>query len=231
MKRQKKELPQEFKEQIDNLIKDLNPNACIKKCNVCVSNSIILALYNKYVQTSFGGAGINKGNIYTSGTMYSRFVKLFNNIYENSTDIRGVQIKITKVGKSWVSSYALSRTKNTDEEHHYYDYIINAIFDGETEECRIAREEYQKKKEAEKLAAQQRRQHIEEHIAYYKELNKNEVYVDLGCANGWGNKTHELVEQARQDNDCFYESENLGRCYNKYICHKYKFYYTVDSSD
>ena len=227
----KRDLPQEFKEIFDNLIKDLNPNACIKSCNVYVSNSIIQSLYNKYVQTSFGGVGIIKENIYTSGTMYSRFVKLFNNIYENSTDVTSVKIELVKKYKSYLSPSYIKRFATPENEHKYYDYIIRATFEGETEECRRSREEYNKKKEAEEKAARERRQRSIEHIAYYKELNKNEQYECLGCANGWGEDVPELVKIAEKDSDCFYECENLGRCYNKYICHKYKFYYTVDSSD
>lgn len=229
--RSKKDLPQEFKSQIDNLIKDLHPVASIISCNVYVSNSIIQALYNKYVQTSFGGIGVNKENIYTAGTMYSRFVKLFNNIYENSTDITGVKIELVKKCKSYLSSSYIKSQVTPENEHKYYDYVISVTFEGETEECRRIREEYNKKKEAEEKAARELRQRSIEHISYYKELNKNEQYECLGCANGWGDDVPELVKQAGKDSDCFYECENLGRCYNKYICHKYKFYYTVDSSD
>lgn len=229
--RRKKDLPQEFKCQIDNLIKDLHPSASIISCNVYVCDSIIKKLYNKYVQTFFGGVNVNKENIYTAGTMYSRFVKLFNYIYENSTDITGVKIELVKKYKSYLSPSYIKRFATPENEHKYYDYVISVKFDGQTEERRRSIEEYKKQKEAEEKAAQERRQRRIEHIAYYKELNKNEQYEFLGCANGWGNDVPELVKQADKDSDCFYECENLGRCYNKYICHKYKFYYTVDSSD
>jgi hypothetical protein len=226
----KKQLPEQFKMQIDNLIKDLNPRAVIKQCIVKVNSSILEDLNINWAQTYFGGNNITKDNIYTSGKMYEKFSKCFNTIYENSKDIRGVQFKLVKTYKSWVDQYVVKNYINSENEYRYYNYSVVAIFEGETEKYRKAQEEYKKKKEEEEKAARERRQRCIEHIAYYKELNKNKEYVDLGCANGWG-ETPEIVKIADKDDDCFYESENLGRCYNKYICHKYKFYYTVDSSD
>lgn len=225
-----KKLPEEFKKQVDTLIKDLHPNAYITTCMIKVHGSILNSL-NLDSKTSFGGKKITKNNIYTSGKMYEKFSKLFNIIYENSTDIRSVKIDLIKTPQSWVDRYYGRYNITPEKEHFYYNYIICATFEGETEEFRLAEEKYRKKRELAEQEARARHERSIKHIAYYKELNKNEHYEDLGCANGWGDDVPELVKQADKDNDCFYERENLGRCYNKYICHKYKFYYTVDSSD
>lgn len=56
-------------------------------------------------------------------------------------------------------------------------------------------------------------------------------YQNCGCANAWGDKTPEIVNTAHKDKDAKWTVINLGRCYNKYVCDKYKIYYTVDSSD
>ena len=65
--------------------------------------------------------------------------------------------------------------------------------------------------------------------AYWEMVERE--YKNCGCENGWGGKIPELVKTARKDKDAKWFVKNEGRCYNKYICDKYKIYYTVDSSD
>lgn len=65
--------------------------------------------------------------------------------------------------------------------------------------------------------------------AYWEMVERE--YKDCGCENGWGGKIPELVKIALKDKDAKWFVKNEGRCYNKYICDKYKIYYTVDSSD
>lgn len=68
----------------------------------------------------------------------------------------------------------------------------------------------------------------EEDRKYFDMVNRE--YQNCGCANGW-QETPEIVNTAHKDKDAQWVVVNLGRCYNKYICDKYKIYYTVDSSD
>lgn len=68
-----------------------------------------------------------------------------------------------------------------------------------------------------------------EHKAYWEMVNRE--YENCGSENAWGDKIPEIVNTARKDKDAQWFVVNLGRCYNKYICDKYKIYYTVDSSD
>ena len=56
-------------------------------------------------------------------------------------------------------------------------------------------------------------------------------YKSLGCMNGWS-KNPEIVEKCQGD-EARHDIEvvNIGRCYNKIICHTCKYVYSVDSSD
>lgn len=62
--------------------------------------------------------------------------------------------------------------------------------------------------------------------------NAYKTFKNLGGANGW-KETPEIVEIAAKDksDDNKEVCVQLGRCYYQYINFKYKFYYTVDSSD
>ena len=90
----------------------------------------------------------------------------------------------------------------------------------ETEEGRKIRKERYEKYQIE----MQRRKAEEER----KKLIS--TYTDLGCANGWSEAPAILITAVNDKTEHF-EQERLGREYYRYISHKYKFYYTVDSTD
>jgi len=54
-------------------------------------------------------------------------------------------------------------------------------------------------------------------------------YIDLGIMNGWA-EPPDLYKKCKEQNHKL-EVINKGRCWNKYICHKCKIYFEVDSSD
>lgn len=68
-----------------------------------------------------------------------------------------------------------------------------------------------------------------ENKAFWDKVNK---YENIGIANAW-EETPEILKKANDDKDAEWTSVSLNRfgTYNMYICHTYKFYYTVDSSD
>lgn len=239
-----------LKEQIENLIRDLNPASKFICNRIAAHGSVFDAIDNKtpkwrYSENSryetFEGRNITPRIYFTYGTSYKKFEKrvkqILNNLPEFVTD---VEVKLVKVpnwtwrASQWEKNRNIAR-KNTPEEYKSYNYIIEVNITGMSEQARIEIENYKREQEE---AARKRQEEFEKrqnHIEYYKELHKNEVYTDCGCANGWHwsgeDKTPEIVKIAGADEDCYYEREEIGRCYDKVICHKYKFYYTVDSSD
>lgn len=62
---------------------------------------------------------------------------------------------------------------------------------------------------------------------YWDKVNS---YENLGMANCW-KTSPEILNTIAEDPEAKWEEISLGRCYHKYICHKYKVYYTCDSSD
>ena len=57
-----------------------------------------------------------------------------------------------------------------------------------------------------------------------------DTYQDLGMANCWTSYP-EILTKIAEDPEAKWIQVTLGRCYYKYICKKYKVYYTCDSSD
>ena len=65
----------------------------------------------------------------------------------------------------------------------------------------------------------------------------NEGYQNLGIANGW-KETPEIIQKINKIRDSkplyfleYVETENIGRCWNRFINHTFKYIYEVDSSD
>lgn len=169
-------------------------------------------------------------NIFTKGVQFNKFAKLFNHLYDNCKYIDAVKISLIKQKKY---KYSVGNFLNTDKEYLHVNYVIVIDVDGITPEA-IKQEEEQKERERiEALEREEWHKKRNEHIVYYKNLNKDELYNDLGYANSWHTKDDEpdIVKTADNDSDHFYETADIGHCLTKYISHKYKFYFKVDSSD
>lgn len=119
-----------------------------------------------------------------------------------------------------------------------YDYDLNKhikmIFDlndipAKVQEILDAIEQRAKeeaiRKEEEKKREEQRKKNKE----FWDEVN---TYKNLGMANCWTNDNYpKILSEIDKDPEAEWIEVTLGRCYHKYICKKYKVYYTCDSSD
>lgn len=160
----------------------------------------------------FNGTGVTKENIYTRGQMYKNFIAKLVELLMTNEYITGLTFKCVAYRDGTYSIIAL--LDGMSQKSIEYQKVLD-------EETRIKRE-----------AMEQAAKRKADHIAKYKELHKFDEYEYLGYINGWGDDTPEIAKIAFADkDDCFYEDENIGRCLTRITCHKYKFYYDVDSSD
>ena len=215
-----------FYNEISKLIENISDKANIKSININVDMSILvyLDLHVFNTKRQFMGRGINRNNIFTQGTMLKRAKKLFDLI--NSCEyIEDYNIELRRIKKQKHLDYRYIKI-DPNKEHFYFDYAIVVNFIGMTPAGRKKIEDRQ----CEEARLIEKRKAMQDHINFYSELNKNKIYDCLGYANGWTVEP-QIVKTADSDVDCYYETEKIGRCLTKYICHKYKFYYIVDSSD
>lgn len=221
-------LPINLKTALDEILFSLNDKARITHVAVAVDDSIVKECNATSVDFSYYPK-LTPSTFYTYGATYKKVLKAIAAI-KDSKFITGSSVILRKTCKSGYKNIAKNYI-NTVREYMAYDYTIVFKFEGMTPEKvnYLAEKEAEKQRQA--AEAKARRDAYIKHINYYKELNKDAIYEFAGCANGWGDNMPELVKIADNDKDCFYESIEIGRCQTKYVCHKYKFYYTVDSSD
>lgn len=226
-------LADKFQQQLENELAKINPKSNIASLYINAHYSIWndVGLVNS--KHCFYPNGMTPENIFTRGEQFRNFAKAFNTLY-TCKYITDIEISIVKSWKSWISmSHRNSKYYNSDNEYRVFDYHVVVNIIGITVEAfereRLLAEE-RAKIEAERI---ERENKIKEHIAYYKDLNKNETYQCVGCANEWPTRDNEpeIVKIADDDKDHYYDHECIGRCLTKCISHKYKFYFTIDSSD
>ena len=221
-------LPDNLKAALDEILVSLNDKARINCVAVAVDDSIVKECNATSVDFRYYPK-LTPSTFYTYGATYKKVLKAIAAI-KDSKFITGSSVVLRKTCKSGYKNMA-KHYINTAREYLAYDYTIVFKFEGMTpdraEEIRL----YNEKKEQERIALEAFATRRRNHIEYWKELHKDDTYTFAGCANGWGDDTPEIVKIADADEDCFYESYSIGRCQTKYVCHKYKFYYTVDSSD
>lgn len=230
MKRTKtNEMPVNIKNQLDEVLAQIPAKGRITSVGVVIDESIA-KLFN--IGQRWFSPRLSKDNFYTYGATYNKITKIVNTIKNCeylSEPVVALRRKYTGSGNR-VAPH-VTATIGTDREHWYYEYSIRITFTGMTpervEEIRLYKEEQERKR----AEADAHRARVKAHLEYWENLHKDEVYEYLGCANGWGNDVPELVKIADADDDCFFTYRTTGRCQTEYICHKYKFYYSVDSSD
>lgn len=225
------ELSGDFHQQFLDIINGLNPN------------SHIVALWIRSHYSLWDDVGINYRdkkifypqqatpvNIFTKGVQFNKFAKLFNHLYDNCKYIDAVKISLIKQKKY---KYSTNYFLNTDKEYQHVNYIIVIDADGITPEALKKEEEQKEQLRLEQLQREEWHKKRIEHIAYYKDLNKDEIYDDLGYSNSWHTKDDEpdIVKTADADPDHYYDVTTEGHCLTRYTSHKYKFYFDIDSSD
>lgn len=226
-------LADKFQQQLENELAKINPKSNIVSLCINAHQSLwndVGLVNNKHY---FYPNGMTPKNVFTKGEQFRNFAKAFNSLY-TSKYIIDINLSIVKTWKSWINrAHRNSKWYNSDNEYKVFDYHIVININGKTleasEQERLLAEE-RTKIEAERI---ERENKIKEHIAYYKDLNKNETYQCVGYANGWLTKDDkpEIVKIADADKEHYYERECIEMFLTKYISHKYKFYFTVDSSD
>lgn len=228
------ELAGKFQQELIDLLATLNPKSTIESFAVRVHSSLISAVgLNSYGPFVFRPSNMTPENVFTKGTQFKNFAKIFNAVYDCEY-VTNVSLSIEKRWKPWISPlHRNSRWFGDEKEYLYMTYNIIAKIEGMTPEAQEAIER-RKREEAQKEQARlEREKKRNDHIEYYKNLNKNETYDYVGCANGWDTRDREpeIVKIADADPDHYYDSRTIGRCLTEYISHKYKFTFTVDSSD
>lgn len=224
----KKEMPENIKMMLDSVLAEIPAKANINYVSFSVDPSI-RRLYN-IGQTAFNPR-LTPENFYTYGATYKNLVKLVNTVIgcEHITDIKVTFNRKYKYG--YIIPAHVKANIGTSNERFSFDYSVCIKFIGMTPEREQELRELAEKKERERIAAEEYRKKVTDHISYWKELHKDEKYEFAGCANSWNDNIPEIVKIANNDPDCFYTEREVGRCVTEYICHKYKFYYTIDSSD
>lgn len=225
------ELSGDFHQQFLDIINGLNPNSQITMLQIRSHYSLWENVDIDYkTKKIFYPQHATPVNIFTKGVQFNKFAKLFNHLYDNCKYIDNVKISLIKQKKY---KYSTDYFLNTDKEYQHVNYIIVIDVDGITPEALKKEEEQKERERIEALEREEWNKKRNEHIAYYKNLNKGEIYNDLGYANSWRTKDDEpvIVKIAGNDFDHFYETTNIGHCLTKYISHKYKFYFKIDSSD
>ena len=223
-------MPENVKAQIAEVISTVPDNGVIRFVSVNADYSIWNLLNLASVQKSFSPQ-LTKNNFFTYGGTFAKVTKLVNTILPCEY-VTGPTVTVTRHYKygyrvpSHITQYI-----GTPKEPLYFTYNVAISFAGKTPEQIEKERQYAIEKERREKEAEELRQRRISHIKYWENLHKDEIYESVGCANGWGDDTPEIVKVADADSDCFYESYSVGRCMTKYVCHKYKFYYTVDSSD
>lgn len=221
-------LPDNLKTALDEILFSLNDKARINHVVIAVDDSIVKECNATTVDFSYYPK-LTPSTFYTYGATYKKVLKAIECI-KDSKFITSSSVVLRKTCKSGYRNIAKNYI-NTAREYLAYDYTIVFKFEGMTPEKVKYLAEIEAEKQRQAAEAKARRDAYIKHINYYKELNKDVVYEFVGCANGWGDDIPELVKIADNDKDCFYESIEIDRCLTKYVCHKYKFYYTADSSD
>ena len=233
MARKKKivELSGDLYQQFLDEIAKLNPLATIVSLNIKAHYSLWNEVNVSNPQRSFYPSRMTPDNMFSVGAQYNKFAKTFNHLYDNSRCITGVRLKINKHRKPGFVN--INHYIGTDKEWRYMNYSIIIEIDGITPEAKAVEQALQEKREREEQERIERDKCRAEHIEYYKTLNKDEVYVNLGYANGWMSKEDEpeIVKIADTDPDHYYETVSEDRCLTTYTSHKYKFYFNIDSSD
>lgn len=226
-------LVDKFQQQLENELAKLNSKSNIVSLCINAHPSIWNDVGLAKSRHCFCPNGMTPENIFIRGEQFRNFAKAFNTLY-TCKYITDIELSIVKSWKSWIGmSHRNSKCYNSDNEHRVFDYHVVVNIIGMTAEAF----EYEQKRRLEeaKIEAEyiEHKNKIREHIAYYKDLNKNETYQYVGCANGWQSKDDEpeIVKIADADMDHYYDYEDIGKCLTKCISHKYKFYFTVDSSD
>jgi hypothetical protein len=222
------EMPEIIKNQLDAVLSEIPAKATISAVWLSIDPSIA-KLYN-LGQIGFSPR-LTPENFYTYGATYKKITKAVNTIIDceylsEPTVTFRRRYRYGHKTPSYLQQYI-----GTDRERLFFEYSVTISFAGMTPERAEEIRLYNEKKEQERIAMEEYAARRRNHIEYWSELHKNETYEYAGCANGWGDDTPEIVKIADADKDCFYESCSIGRCLTKYVCHKYKFYYTVDSSD
>ena len=222
------EMPEIIKNQLDAVLSEIPAKATISAVWLSIDPSIA-KLYN-LGQIGFSPR-LTPENFYTYGATYKKISKAINTIFgcEYLSEPTVTYKRRYRHGyrtPSYVQQYI-----GTDRERLFFEYSVTISFAGKTPEQIEKERQYAIEKERREKEAEELRQRRISHIKYWENLHKDEIYESVGCANGWGDNTPEIVKIADADSDCFYESYSVGHCMTKYVCHKYKFYYTVDSSD
>lgn len=221
-------LPDNLKSALDEILFSLNDKARINYVAVSVDDSIIKECNAVSVDFRYYPK-LTPSTFYTYGATYKKVLKAIAAI-KDSKFITGSSVILRKTCKSGYKNIAKNYI-NTEREYLVYDYTIIFKFEGMTPEKAKYLADIEEDKRRQEVEYKAKREAYIKHINYYKELHKDDTYEYVGCANGWEDNIPEIVKIANNDKDCFYESINIGRCETKYVCHKYKFYYTVDSSD
>ena len=225
------ELSGDLYQQFIDETKKLNPGAHIVSLSIKAHSSLWEEVGMNAVRKTFYPTHMTPENMFTVGIQYNEFAKLFNHLYNNSKHITGVRLKITKHRKCGYVN--IDHYIGTDKEWRFMSYNVVIEVDGITPEAIAAEQALREKREREEQERIERNKRREEHIEYYKNLNKDEVYENLGYANGWMSREDEpeIVKIADADPEHFYECYDVGRCLHEYVSHKYKFTFMTDSSD
>ena len=221
-------LPDNLKSELDTILFSLHNKARINCVRVFVDDSIIKECECASVDFTFYPK-LTPDTFYTFGATYKKVLKAIQAI-KDSKYITGSSVILRKTPKPGYQRLTKSFI-NTPKEYMAVDYTITFKFDGMTPEKVKYLSDMEAEKQRQAAEAKARHEAYVKHINYYKELNKDADYQFVGCANGWEDNTPEIVNIANNDKDCFYEVIRIGHCLTEYRCHKYKFYYTVDSSD
>lgn len=230
MRRVNNVMPENVKAQIAEVISTVPDNGVIRSVSVKADYSIWNLLNLSSVQKSFSPQ-LTKNNFFTYGSTFSKVTKLVNAILPCEF-VTGPTVTISRHYKygyrvpSHINAYI-----GTPREAVFFTYSVAIIFSGKTPEKIKEENEYKAEQERKRRELEEYTRKRKESIEYWKELHKNETYECVGCANGWGDDSPEIVKTADNDAECYYEIYNIGHSLTKYVCHKYKFYYTVDSSD
>lgn len=230
MRRVNNVMPESIKNDINSAICALSDRATITAVTVRADYSIMTHLGINGMQQCFYPR-LTKHNFFTYGGTFAKVTKLVNLIRECEYVSSPVVKLVRKYKNGYVVPEYVKKMIGTDREYIYFDYSVIISFDGKTPEKIKQEAEYKAELERKQRELEEYARKRKESIEYWKELHKNETYEFAGCANGWGDNTPEIVKIADNDAESYYESYNIGHCLTKYVCHKYKFYYTVDSSD
>lgn len=230
MRRVNNVMPESIKNDIEFAICAMPEKTTITYVSVRADYSILSLLGINGTQLCFYPR-LTKDNFFTYGGTFAKVTKLVN-LINKCEYVSYPEIKLIRKYKNGyvVPTYA-KKMIGTNREYLYFDYSLIITFDGKTPEKMKQENEYKAELEKQKRELEEFVQKRNASIAYWKELHKNETYECVGCANGWGDDYPEIVKIANADTECYYERYNIGHCLTKYVCHKYKFYYTVDSSD